>query len=461
MLNLATEIRGSGVDVILDKWDLKEGHDAIAFMEKMVTDPDVKKVIMVCDREYAQKADKRSGGVGTEAQIISPRIYQEVEQDKFVAVITERDDLGQAYIPVHYHGRIYIDLSDGDLYASNFEQLLRWIYDKPLHVKPRIGDRPAFLSEEGAISLGTTASFNRAHDAIRNSKSYASGALDEYFDTLINNLEEFRIEKTPEKEFDDQVITNIERFLPYRNEVIQLFICISQYNDSDKMHTKVHRFFERLIPYLDRPESMSQWQQWDFDNFKFIIQELFIYLIAVLARHERFEFLGHMLGQQYYVAHTAHAGRARMVNFSIFRNHLDSLTHRNSRINARRLSMHADLLNKRSERSGVSFDQLMQGDLLLFIRNCLDVLGEGGMRDWWPETLLYSERHYGPIEIFARAESRAYFDTMKVIFDIESIDELKAIFGAFREGKLHRPMWQFTQPDLVQLTNLERLGMRP
>ncbi len=38
------------MDAILDKWDLKEGHDAIAFMEKMVIDPSVKKVIMVTDR---------------------------------------------------------------------------------------------------------------------------------------------------------------------------------------------------------------------------------------------------------------------------------------------------------------------------------------------------------------------------------------------------------------------------
>jgi hypothetical protein len=30
-LNLATDLRESGVDVILDKWDLKEGHDTDFF----------------------------------------------------------------------------------------------------------------------------------------------------------------------------------------------------------------------------------------------------------------------------------------------------------------------------------------------------------------------------------------------------------------------------------------------
>jgi len=41
VLKLATELREAGVDVIFDKWDLKEGHDAFAFMEKMVTDPEI------------------------------------------------------------------------------------------------------------------------------------------------------------------------------------------------------------------------------------------------------------------------------------------------------------------------------------------------------------------------------------------------------------------------------------
>ena len=57
VLNLASELRESGVDVILDKWDLKEGHDAHAFMERMVTDPDIKKVMLICDQAYAIKAD--------------------------------------------------------------------------------------------------------------------------------------------------------------------------------------------------------------------------------------------------------------------------------------------------------------------------------------------------------------------------------------------------------------------
>ena len=132
VLDLATALLEDGVDVIFDKWDLGKGHDAIAFMEKMVTDPDLNKIIMVCDKEYAEKADKRTGGVGTEAQILSPEIYKKLDQDKFVAVIAECNEHGEPYVPTYYKGRIHIDLSDDDLFATNYELILRWVYDKPL-----------------------------------------------------------------------------------------------------------------------------------------------------------------------------------------------------------------------------------------------------------------------------------------------------------------------------------------
>jgi len=98
IIGLATQLTECGVDVILDKWELREGADKYAFMEKMVTDVSVKKVVVVCDRLYAEKADGREGGVGTETQIISQEMYNQVDstdqKQKFVAVITEKNEEG-------------------------------------------------------------------------------------------------------------------------------------------------------------------------------------------------------------------------------------------------------------------------------------------------------------------------------------------------------------------------------
>src|SRR3990167_8234735 len=300
VIALAIELRESGVDVILDKWDLKEGHDAILFMEKMVTDPEIKKVVMVCDRIYAEKADDRSGGVGTETQIISKEVYEKEQQDKFVAIVSEKDSTGKAYLPTYYKSRIYIDLSEPDNYTENFEKLLRWVFDKPLYIKPDLGKKPAFLSETETISLGTTSSLKRTIEAIKNNKPHASGALDEYLTIFSHNLERFRLSNI-NGEFDDAVIKNIEEFIPYRNEAIQLFITIAQYFPEEEFIQKLHRFFESLVPYMDRLEHITTHKQWDFENFRFIVHELFLFAIAILLRFERFTQASILLRQQYYL----------------------------------------------------------------------------------------------------------------------------------------------------------------
>jgi hypothetical protein len=71
----AERLVNEGVDVILDQWDLSEGQDKYAFMEKMVTDPSVTHVLIFSDSQYSEKADERKAGVGTESQIISKEIH--------------------------------------------------------------------------------------------------------------------------------------------------------------------------------------------------------------------------------------------------------------------------------------------------------------------------------------------------------------------------------------------------
>lgn len=457
VINLATELRQAGVDVILDKWDLKEGHDAIAFMEKMVTDPQIKKVIIVSDRIYVEKADRRKGGVGTETQIISKEIYDKVEQDKFVVVIAEKNESGNPYLPTYYKSRIYIDLSEPDSYTENFERLLRWIYNKPLYAKPELGKIPLFLSEDEQISLGTTVSFRRAINAIKDGKPYAAGALNEYFETFVQNLGNFRI-KDYEGEFDDAVIKNIESFLPYRNEAIQIFSAIARYDPREEFIESLHRFFESLIPYMFRPEGVTTWREWDFDNFNFIIHELFLYAIAILVKLERFQQTSMLLSQRYYVPSNSDYGRDVMVPFSVFRRYMKSLENRNKRLKLRRLSLRADLLKQRRQTTVIDFTYLMQADFVLFIR--AELYGEGFDR-WWPETLLYLGHFPGPFEIFARAESKRYFEKMKCLFDIKNSDDFKQLLEEYEQGKRKLPRWEFNSFNPALLLNIEKLATKP
>ncbi|MES5323620.1 SEFIR domain-containing protein [Alcaligenes phenolicus] len=458
VINLASELRESGVDVILDKWDLKEGHDAVAFMEKMVTDPDIKKVAIICDEKYAAKADGRAGGVGTETQIISREVYENQAQEKFVAVVCGKDESGKAYLPTYYKSRIYIDLSEADRYADNFERLLRWIFDKPLYVKPELGNKPSFLSEGEHVLLGTTAIFKRCIDAIKNHKAHAAGAFDDYCTAFSENLERFRISKS-EGEFDDAVINNIEEFLPFRNEVIQLFIAVAQYAPEEQFIHRMHRFLESMIPYMSRTHGISQWSDWDFDNYKFIVHELFLYALAILLKHDRIEQANYLLQQQYYLPGNSEYGRDTMVSFTVFRENLHSFDHRNQRLGLRRLSLRADLLKNRCTGIGIDFRYLLQADFVAFMR--AEVETQDTYNQWWPETLVLLGHFNSPFEIFARSVSKSYFNNSKVLLSIEVPKDLEPLFKSYQDGSRELPRWQFDRFNPAALLGYKDLATRP
>lgn len=457
VIDLASELIESGVQVILDKWDLKEGHDSVAFMEKMVTDPAITKVVIVCDEIYAAKADGRSGGVGTETQIISREVYENQEQGKFVAVISEKDGQGKACLPTYYKSRIYIDLSEPDSYAENFEKLLRWIYDKPLYVKPGLGKRPSFLEESEGVSLGTTAAHKRAISAIKDSKPFASGALDEYLMIFSTNLEKFRI--TEKKgEFDDQVVESIEQFIPYRNEAISLFLTVAQYAPSEENILKLHRFFEGLIPYLNRPENINGWSEWDFDNFKFIIHELFLYVVSILIKYELFTAVNLLLSQRYYVSNRSDYGNDVLVAYDVFQTYLKSIENRNNRLKMNRLSLHADLIEQRSKSSGFEFRYLMQADFVLFMRG--EIQQVDIYSRWFPITLLYVGRFHSAFEVFARALSKSYFEKAKCILGIEKPSDLKELMALYKADPQKLPRWQFESFSPSVLLGYEQLATK-
>ncbi len=155
VLNLATKLMADGVDVRLDKLDLKEGYDKYHFMEQMVTDDNISKVLIVCDAKYQEKVNSKIGGVGTESQIISSEVYAKAKQEKFIPIIAELDSSGNPCVPIFLKSRIFIDLSSDEKFGDEYDKLLRSIYNRPLNNKPLLGKVPSYLFNEERIPTST------------------------------------------------------------------------------------------------------------------------------------------------------------------------------------------------------------------------------------------------------------------------------------------------------------------
>lgn len=457
VLDLATELMESGVDVVLDKWDLKEGDDADKFMERMVSDPTISKVLIISDKAYVEKANKRKGGAGTEAQIISKEIYEQQDENKFVVAVFEFDEnSGKPYIPIYYGSRKYIDFTDQSKYSVKFEELVRWIYNKPLYKKPELGKKPSYILEEEKKTLGTTSSFKRCISLYKELKPNRKAALHEYLEKFIDNLERFRIVFDTNNLYDELFYNNITDFLPYRNEWIELLEVICNNNFTDNEHDLFHSFFENLHLYTLEKIGYTYYSNQIEENFKFIEHELFIYYITILIKYNLYTYVYSALSSIYYNK-KAQDPISVKYNFRKFYNYIHCLEKRNQRLNLNRISLHADLLKERAKTiTNIPFDDLIQADLIIFLYNIIHTDNDYLM--WCPITLIYASERRVPFELFVRAESKSFFCYIKKMLNINNKQDLiKASNDIKNRRSLYSYRWEYNLMLIDLFLNLSRI----
>jgi hypothetical protein len=457
----AERLVGDGVDVILDKWDLKEGHDKYAFMEQMIADPSVSKVLIFSDSLYAQKADERKGGVGTESQIISAEIYQRVKQEQFIPIVLEFKTDGQPFLPVFLANRIFIDFSSPAKYYENYEQLLRTIFDIPLFKRPRIGSPPKFLTEETKISFSTTPKFELFKNAIVNDKPSFRGLAIDYFDSVISCLEELRISKPPEGvELDEFVVTSIASLRPLRDEIIQCFIYQAKYKNDPEIYGTIFSFFEESLKFKGPKKRVGPWNPAWADHLDFVCYELFIYFMAILIRFNRLSEIRQFVERHYLLPETLQSGRDVLVDFRALFAPAPSLRQRNERLKLNRLSVKADLLQQGATFKDITFDQFMQADFVLMI---MSVLAPPVRRAWYPSSLVYAG-YSSSFELFLRASSHSYFAELAKLLNVKDKADL---ISRFAEGAKIYQIENWTElvwhaeVSFEGLMNLDRLDTQP
>lgn len=88
--DLARRLRANGVDVHLDRWDVRLGHDLTLFMERCA---DLSaRVLVVLSDDYGPKADSRGqqhSGVGTETTILSATVYRSLGSNRVVPLVPD------------------------------------------------------------------------------------------------------------------------------------------------------------------------------------------------------------------------------------------------------------------------------------------------------------------------------------------------------------------------------------
>ena len=397
VLDLSTRLREHGIDVILDRWHLEEGHDKYVFMERMVNDSSIGRVLMVCDRKYAEKADGRAGGVGTETQIITPEVYAKADQTKFIALVRERDENGKEFLPTYLKPLKYIDFSDDAAYETAYDQLMRRLHHAPEIKLPPLGKPPAHIYADPLAVCSTSPNFRRFKAAVESGKATVAALRRGYLEALSDALAELRIiGPTPsDVAADEHVVNTIARMRPYRDEFIEF--CLLYANNSpgdEEAYADVHDFMERLLVLCHPTELQHCWSDWQFDAQRFTSREFVLYLLAALTRSRQYKTAARFMDDRYqYVEPHNLQSRSRTLDaFNEYPKSLDEA--RKQRLGLQPASVSGDMLKEWATHPRITFRDLIHTDLLLAVRG--PMIGAASEFDWYPRLLPFADS-VGPL----------------------------------------------------------------
>lgn len=441
-----------GVDVVLDVWDLKEGDDKYAFMERMVTDESVSHVLMFCDSDYARKADARKSGVGTESQIISQEVYTKARQSKFIPIVCEFSENGEPCTPAFLKSRIWIDFSSLESTNSNWEKLIRILYGKPVYEKPTLGRPPSYLSANSAVSASPAiGKYAALRQAILESRPSLRLCRRAFLESCYDCADALRIRQLPDiNNFGERVLLDCTKLKIVRNHIVDWVLLESEVNPTQEFGEVLIDMLEKLLDLKSRPQELNEWNDEWFEAHRVFVYESFLYIIASLMSTGNYRTLSLIFQIQYLLPKTDDNGSENFQDFSAFWGYskaLQILSPEGKRL----LAPAAELIKRQADRTDITFELVIQAELLVLM---VAFIKESA--SWYPHTLLYAPNRKN-FPFFIRAAQHRNFVKLAEITGVTDADALRE---SVRKGQerlrvsawhdfpfLARQFWSFMNMD--------------
>ena len=424
---LAEKLTNDGIVVCFDQWDLQPGQDKYVFMESCVNDPEITKVLILCDRIYAEKANNREGGVGGETLIISSEVYEKTGQRKFIPVIIEKDEDENAYVPVYIKSRIYIDLSDGKIYGEEYEKLVRDIYEKPLYERPPLGQRPSFLDEEKANLFPLKEVIRQ----IKKSKTenQRRNLIMQFRSTYVDTLKTFFI-KSPTGEQAFQAFLDMK---PMRDVFLEFIEAISEadFDYSESIAQLFEDLFNDISNIRTFEPSTDHASYNDIDIFKLHIWELFICVIVHLRYISDYRAIHTLLTYSYYLETNIFGGSKIHDNYTGFWHYSNLIeeTYQSTHSEQNYFTLVGHVICAQREKLPIyNKAALAEADLFLYqVCKAYDLVDNKTSyfgTSWFPRLYIYTNE--SSLE-WERLKSRHFCKKMFELFGVDSIEKLKGV----------------------------------
>ena len=423
VIELAERLMANGVDVILDVYDLKEGHDKYAFMEQSVNDPTVDKVLIICDESYTKKADNRSGGVGDETVIITPEIYGQSKQEKFLPIIFEADESGKVYCPAYLKARIYFNLStEEDQYEVEYEKLLRNIYDKPLFKKPALGAKPEWLERDNVDLSAIRDIIKQIRGHIKSDKSKADFLLRKANASFIEAAKQYKLPNDKTK--DEGLLLVINQLKVYRDLVVDF--CEALIYSSMPVAETMANLLEQLYNELHDANGMSSYSESDFELYNYMCWEFLICIIATLLFYERYEDVFKMATHTYFVKESYFGTAVKSESYFKFYTYMNTIENvcKPKCEEPNLFTLTGKILVERERKPILTKQSISNADIILYQLGTVLNINRDTYGYWYPLSYIY---HSGSQVIWQKLKSKQYCLRIAPILGCKSIDELKEL----------------------------------
>ena len=414
VLSFATQLMGDGVSVVFDKWDLTEGNDTNAFMEKCVNDPSITNVLMLLDPLYAVKANEHSGGVGTETQIISSQVYSRVEQDRFIPVVMKRGIDGSICKPTYLQGRLHFDLSLPEKYDEEYQRLVKRLYGEEVYPKPELGAKPAWVERAITVSAKTVVTY----DVLKNPQpdTMKRAAFIAFLREISNDIIAINYHIKSGTTNPIEYISQYDDTAAIRARFLQL-LRNSGYVQHN--HHLIGDFLEETANGVSHSSGCS-------DIARTRLHELFLYVIAFFLKNKDYPAIGYLLGRTYFSDHhySDHGvGNFKMLYSGIDHEGLDLAIQK--RDNKRYYTGTGEHWIETLATEFCSKEQFILADLVCFNYSIYGI-GSFNNEIWFPITYIYDNEYNSALKSFSKKLiSLEYAQDVLPLFGFTTIEELK------------------------------------
>lgn len=269
-----------------------------------------------------------------------------------------------------------------------------------------------------APTTGLPSTVVEVGDAVRAGRADASATVKRFMTTFTEEINKLAPELSTTANFDELLLDSLKRAKPICCEFANVVNVVAEYNSSVSA-TAIYKGFSSILEGYQRAlGSSGSFYDHQFDFHKFIGHELLVMLVAALIRHDRWEFLGELLGEGIFVRN-AEGHKPDLVAFEFASQHVASLDHRNQRLGLGRISLHSDILKDRHTEGELAklatHEDFMEADYFLSMRAMVGAKGEWAfMHCWIPWSILHMPGN-GP-RFLIEAKSKRFAEALAPLF---------------------------------------------